>query len=224
MTAVAKARPVRKRKSAAATTNTYAHVIEPSVILWLFVSLILVAWDTGYIFMRPLSMPGGSAHSPVWSPYALYGTVDYIYGWPAWNDGVGFTAAQGFMNIIESSMYLYYLYKVFQHGEGTGWYSVWDTKRWSQKAVVEGDGMATAVLICLTGAVMTVSKTVLYFLNEYFSSWMNVGHNNWSRLIVLWIIPNGAWLVVPTWVIYLLSREVVSAMQLAGRSAPEKDD
>jgi hypothetical protein len=40
-------------------------------------------------------MPGGKFHSPIWTPYALYGTVDYMYGWPAWNAGIGFTAAQG---------------------------------------------------------------------------------------------------------------------------------
>lgn len=112
--------------------------------------------------MRPHSMPNGYAHSPIWSPYALYGTVDYIYGWPAWNDGVGFTAAQGFMNIIESAMYLYYLYQLMRCGQDTQWYKVWDAKWWTRKTVVKGDGMAEAVLICFSAAVMTVSKTVLY--------------------------------------------------------------
>lgn len=107
-------------------------------------------------------MPGGYAHSPVWAPYALYGTVDYIYGWPAWNDGVGFTAAQGALNIVESSMYGYYLFELLRCGQGTGWFKVWDASWWTRKTAVQGDRMALAVLICLSGAVMTVSKTVLY--------------------------------------------------------------
>lgn len=137
-------------------------MIDQVTILWLFVSLILVFWDTCYIFLRPWSMPGGSVHSPIWTPYALYGTIDYIYGWPAWNDGVGFTAAQGALNIAESAMYLYYLNKLRQNGEATEWYKVWDPIFWQTQTVVRGEGMAKAVLICVSSAVMTVSKTVLY--------------------------------------------------------------
>jgi hypothetical protein len=160
---VAKSQPRRKPRSAkSATTNGYAHVIDPFTILWLFVSLVLVQWDTGYIFLRPWSMPGGGVHSPIWTPYALYGTVDYIYGWPAFNNGVGFTAAQGALNVVESSMYFYYLYQLLRNGSGTGWYRVWDVNSWKSPTVVQGDGMARAVLVCFAAATMTVSKTVLY--------------------------------------------------------------
>jgi hypothetical protein len=107
-------------------------------------------------------MPGGKFHSPIWTPYALYGTVDYIYGWPAWNDGVGFTAAQAALNIVESFMYAYYLYALLRRGEGSGWYQVWDAKYYGRKIVVQGDDMAFAVVTVFSAAVMTVSKTVLY--------------------------------------------------------------
>ena len=162
-TVVAKPRSTRKRKSTAAPGGrVYAHVIDPITVAWLFLSLILVQWDTFYIFLRPHSMPGGRVHSPIWQPYALYGTVDYIYGWPAWNDGVGFTAAQGALNIAESAMYAYYLLALRRAGEGTGWYRVWDASFWSGSTVVEGEGMATAVLVLFAAATMTLSKTVLY--------------------------------------------------------------
>lgn len=102
--------------------------------------------------------------------------------------------------------------------------------------------MAKAILICFSAAVMTVSKTVLYCkssifasctqaranhrigMNEYFSSYQNVGHNDWSRLVLLWIIPNGAWLVVPSYMIYVLGGEIISGMELAGRSRTVKDE
>jgi hypothetical protein len=145
-----------------AKTATYTHAIDPVTILWLFVSLILVTWDMGYVFMRPYSMPGGYAHSPLWAPYALYGTVDYIYGWPAWNDGVGFTAAQSALNLVESAMYMYYLNELRRYGAGTEWAKVWDGAWWSRKTEVQGERMALAVVVCFSGAVMTVSKTVLY--------------------------------------------------------------
>jgi hypothetical protein len=107
-------------------------------------------------------MPGGRLHSPIWTPYALYGTVDYIYGWPAWNDGVGFTAAQSAMNVMETLMYGYYLYTLASVARGTGWYKVWDKSFWSEDIVAKGPGLGLAVLMSFSGAVMTVSKTILY--------------------------------------------------------------
>lgn len=105
-------------------------------------------------------MPGGKFHSPVWTPYALYGTVDYMYGWPAWNSHNGFTAAQGTLNLLESVMYCWYLYVV-----GT------QVVDWSYEGIrtleVKGRGVNLAVLVGFSGAVMTVSKTLLYC--EYFS-------------------------------------------------------
>jgi hypothetical protein len=107
-------------------------------------------------------MPGGSLHSPIWKLYAVYGTVDYMYGWPAWNDGVGFTAAQGSLNILETLMYGYYIFVLASQGQGTGWYKFWEKDIWSEKTVVQGEGVALATLVCFSSAVMTVSKTLLY--------------------------------------------------------------
>ena len=100
-------------------------------------------------------MPGGKFHSPFWTPYALYGTVDYMYGWPAWNNHNGFTAAQGTLNLLESIMYCWYLYVVGSQ-----------VVEWSYEGLrtleVKGKGVNLAVLIGFSGAVMTVSKTLLY--------------------------------------------------------------
>ena len=108
-------------------------------------------------------MPGGKYHSPFWTPYALYGTVDYMYGWPAWNANNGFTAAQGSLNVIESLMYGFYLYIVAREVKG-GWNQGIIQKIWRQDEEIEIKGrlVAEAVLICFSGCVMTVSKTILY--------------------------------------------------------------
>jgi hypothetical protein len=50
-----------------------------------------------------------------------------------------------------------------------------------------------APLIGFTAAVMTLSKTVLYWLQEYYCSGngCTVSHNSAQDLLVYWIIPNG---------------------------------
>jgi hypothetical protein len=74
-------------------------------------------------------MAGGALQWPLWVPYEIYASIDYVYGWPAWEAGEGFAAA-----------------------------------------------------------VMTASKTLLYFLNEACSGWKNVAHNEWTTLVPLYFM------------------------------------
>lgn len=48
-----------------------------------------------------------------------------------------------------------------------------------------------APVVGLSSAVMTLSKTVLYWLVEYYCNYCAVGHNNVFDLVLMWIIPNG---------------------------------
>ena len=48
-----------------------------------------------------------------------------------------------------------------------------------------------APLLGLSSIIMTLSKTILYWLNEYYCGWCSIGHNDWYTLLTLWIIPNG---------------------------------
>lgn len=158
-------------------------------------------------------MPGHKLHSPVWTPYALYGTIDYIYGWPAFNARNGFTVAQTVLNLVESAAYLYYLFIIYKYGATmtTGGRGKQRKTRkgllWMLKGdkVVSGRTGATALLVAYSASVMTSSKTVLYCesnsvrqskatnelsgLNEAFSGFANIGHNDALTLITLWIIP-----------------------------------
>ena len=101
------------------------------------------------MLLRPLSMPNGSLHSPIFTPYALYGSVDYIYGEKAYREHNGFTAAQTSLNIVESAGYLGYLWVVWKYGDG-------------EKRVLAGGWGGVACLVGFALSVMTVSKTVLY--------------------------------------------------------------
>lgn len=124
-------------------------------------------------------MPGGSLHWPIWSPYELYGKVDYIYGWKAFNEHNGFTAAQSILNVIETVMYSYYAYVVYAYGKqtrvkGTGAPSSAVVGKLAEARSVGGQVGATAVLVAFGASVMTVSKTLLYC--KRFSTSLHAGY------------------------------------------------
>lgn len=165
---------VKSSPAPTTTGNSRKWVHTPSVALtiWLAVSVPLVMWDAGYVLLRPHSMPGGRLHSPVFAPYALYGTVDYIYGWPAFNARNGFTAAQTVMNVVETIAYIYYLFIVYRHGatvtSGRGAREVKKGLMWlvTGEKVVAGRTGAIALLVAYSASVMTLSKTILYCMSS----------------------------------------------------------
>lgn len=145
-----------KSSSSKVSSASFRHAPTTATLVWLAISLPLVIWDTGYVLLRPLSMPGGSLHWPVWAPYKLYGEVDHIYGWKAFNAGNGFTSAQGLLNAAETLMYLYYV---------AAW--LFSSKTEGGSKVLAGRGGARATLFGYAAAVMTLSKTILYCKTTY---------------------------------------------------------
>lgn len=188
----------------------FSHTPTAATLLWLLVSLPLVTWDAAYVLLRPHSMPGGFLHSPLWVPYALYGEVDHVYGFKAWNAGDGFNGAQSSLNVMETLLYLAYVLIWYRNKDARG--------------TVRGPKAARAVVLAYTAAVMTVSKTVLYWLNEYYSGFDNIGHNSALRLVFLWIIPNGAWLIVPTvTIIWGVGEEIINGLATNTQTPAVKD-
>jgi hypothetical protein len=143
----------RTTSGAASSQRAWSHTPSTAVLLWLGVSLPLIAWDTSYVLLRPHTMPGGWLHRPLWVPYALYGEVDHMYGFKQWNLGNPWTATQSWMNMVESALYLAYLWLWSAYGTAPA--------PGARKAVAGRVG-AAAVLVGFSAAVMTVSKTVIY--------------------------------------------------------------
>lgn len=153
--------PTKPRSSTSRhNKDTWTHTPTPTTLLWLLISLPLVFWDTAYVLLRPHSMPNGSLHSPIFVPYALYGSVDYIYGEKAYRERNGFTAAQASLNLLESAGYVGYLWVVWRYGEGEG----------MGRRVLAGGWGGVACLVGFALSVMTLSKTVLYCEFLLFSS------------------------------------------------------
>jgi hypothetical protein len=88
-------------------------------------------------------MPEGSLHWPLYIPYALYGQIDHIYGWKAFDAKNGFTAAQTALNVVETLMYLVYLWMVWRRADK----KTTDKKAKTTKRTMSGRNGALAVLI-----------------------------------------------------------------------------
>ncbi|KAH8921638.1 hypothetical protein BT69DRAFT_311819 [Atractiella rhizophila] len=170
------------------------HTPKTWIRIWFFVSSLLVIWDFCYCFLRPHSMEGGALNF-LWRPYILYAEVDYVYGWKAYEEKDGFTNAQSSLNVIETILNFAYLYL-------------------SSSPLPET--RAKALLIGFTSVVMTESKTILYWLQEYFCNYCCVGQNTLFRLIVLWIIPNGLWLIFPAIIAYQFGNEILESLSATG--------
>jgi hypothetical protein len=166
----------------------WAHTPSNLTLIWLAISLPLVIWDTAYVMLRPHSMPGGKYHEPIWKPYGLYSTVDYVYGFKALEEENGWTAAQvssaeamtssrgvdaslqGCFNVMETIAYLVYLYLVYAYGqaEATQGRGAPDKSamgplyRLSESRTLTGKVAAYAVLLGYSTASLTFFKTVLY--------------------------------------------------------------
>jgi len=156
----------------------WSHTPSNLTLIWLAISLPLVIWDTGYVVLRPYSMPGGSLHSPIWKPYALYGTVDHVYGFKAYEAHNGWTLAQGSLNGLETLAYFVYIYIVYEYGQpeerqgrGAPNRSVMGRlKSLSESRTVYGRMATWAVLLGYSTASLTFWKTVIYWLLEALSS------------------------------------------------------
>ncbi|KAF3917573.1 hypothetical protein AA313_de0203389 [Arthrobotrys entomopaga] len=187
--------------------KTWSHTPSSFFLLWLSISLTLVTWDLGYVFLRPHSMPGGKYHL-FWKPYAIYCEVDLVYGFKHYEDGEGFNPAQSTLNLVETCMYLYYFYLVrsYTRGKAVGMFS--------QRRMV-GSPAARAVVWGLIACVATLWKTLLYFLQEILGNYKHIGHNSPSMLFWFWILPNTPWIIVPAYMTYSFGSEIVEGLTVA---------
>ncbi|KAK4953653.1 hypothetical protein LTR10_008256 [Elasticomyces elasticus] len=214
--------PTRDKDSA------WSHTPPHLVLVWLAISLPLVLWDSGYVLLRPHSMSGGILHTPLWAPYALYAEVDKVYGTKALEEHNGWTATQTSFNIVETVGYLTYLYLVYTYGEivpspghyqsdprhRISWHSL---KGLNVCRMIHGHVAARAVLLAYSMALLTFSKSSIYWLIEAYSGFDNIGHNNMVRIIFVWIIPNGFWLVFPLYMAYIFGTEILRGLNIGAK-------
>jgi hypothetical protein len=155
--------------------------------IWFAISIPLVVWDIAFVLLRPRSMPGGSM-AFLWAPYAKYVTVDLSYG----DLGDGFVWAQAIMSAGEIALALAAL-----------------AMAWRRPRPL-------ATLLIFSVSLLTCAKTVLILLIQLVTAGESVGHNTLSDLVLLYLLPNGAWVVVPALVAWSTGRSLVAGASLGG--------
>jgi len=142
-------------------------------------------------------MEGGDLHW-IWAPYSIYQNVDWVYGIKALEENDGFTNAQSLLNVVENFTNILYLY------------------------LAHSTNSPVAPLIGFSGALMTLAKTVLYWLQEYYCNFCAIGHNSAKDLLVYWIIPNGLWIIFPALIVLTLGKDIASQLRLATKVSSGK--
>lgn len=151
--AIAKHEPAEEPRHA---PLAWSHAPSALTLFWLAIALPLVIWDTVYMLGRPHTFEGGVLHWPLYVPYRLYAQVDHVYSRRAWDANSGFSGAQSALNAVETLVYFAYLYLFFARRDapaaGAG----------NARRSISGKDGALTVLVGFSGALMTLSKTVLY--------------------------------------------------------------
>jgi len=142
-------------------------------------------------------MIGGDLHW-LWEPYGIYQKVDCVYGVKALVENSGFPNAQSVLNLVETALNVVYLYLAH---------------------VVK---YPAASVVGFMSATMTLSKTILYWLQEYYCNLCDIGHNDLKTLVVFWIIPNGLWIVIPALIIVKFGQDITSQIDVAARESKKK--
>ncbi|KZV73390.1 hypothetical protein PENSPDRAFT_682873 [Peniophora sp. CONT] len=74
-----------------------------------------------------------------------------------------------------------------------------------------------APVVGFATAVMTLSKALLYWLQGYFCGGCAVGHNSTKDLLLLWVIPNGLWIIVPSMIVYTFGKDIARSVTVASK-------
>ncbi|KAL5116452.1 hypothetical protein ACEQ8H_005688 [Pleosporales sp. CAS-2024a] len=205
----------------------WCHTASNLTMAWLWVSVPLVLWDCSYILLRPHTFEGGALQWPLWKPYEVYAAIDKVYSRSAWDAQEGFAGAQGVLNAVELVMYGLYMMIVYNHGvrapTGTGLQVGKGVSGWFAGGVkVRGSAGNRAVLIGFAAAVMTLSKTVLYYFNEYFSGFASIKHNDWLTILYFYGFMNGLWVVLPAYMTAVFGADILQALDFAAGVSSKK--
>ena len=155
---------------------------------WAIIGSFVCLWDATYIVTRPRSMEKGDLFH-IFFPYVKYVTLDPLYG----NLQNAFVIAQSWMNYVEVSLTLSSVFLYHAAGQRN-----------------------LSCFILLVASVMTWSKTVLYFVHDYFERSLHPQDLSiqipiWEYLF-LFIIPSSIWLLLPFSCMWSIGQQTINIL------------
>ncbi|KAI8798654.1 hypothetical protein BgiMline_022881 [Biomphalaria glabrata] len=151
------------------------------ILAWFYLTAIVCTWDASFIMLRPYSLPGGSL-AFLWYLYKYYVPVDQRYG----DIKDGYVFAQSLLNYVEV---LINIVTIIMHYKASRY----------------------TTITAFTVTVMTFWKTVLYFLmfSEFCAGDTYRKGNTALEELLLVVIPNGIWIVVPLAIMFSLWTKLI---------------
>jgi hypothetical protein len=165
---------------------------------WAVIGSLICIWDATYVLTRPRSMAKGDLFH-IFYPYAKYITVDPLYG----NLQNAFVIAQSWMNYVEVTLTLFSV--ILYHFLGR---------------------RNSGCLLLLIASVMTWSKTVVYFIHDYFERPLHpqdlpIKIETWEYLC-LFIIPSSVWIILPCACMWSIGRQIIKILNLSNDKIKSK--
>lgn len=160
------------------------------VVGWFVITAVIQTYDACYELLGAISHKGGPM-AWLWPGHVFYSTFDHRYaGFDA------FGSAQSWANLLEVLALIWVLFHA---------------KRWS------------GVVVGLIVSVATLWKTALYFLVEASSGLamtrQSLEHGDLVGFLMVAILPNLVWIVLPLTVVVALGRQVGRVGAAAVRAA-----
>jgi len=184
---------------------------------WLVISSLIVYWDGAFVLLRPRSFSTGDL-GWLWIPYKLYIQVDHLYG----DMESGFVRAIAITNVIESTATLFGLYLYDRHKSAlnalpaSGAANGYANGAANGKAAAAPSGLTVGwgLLIIVLFQCVIFIQTVLYALNDAVLGFHYSHHNDLTNLVLIYIIPNGFWLLFPLLATIVLGGQIARSVSV----------
>lgn len=147
--------------------------------IWIIISALIVFWDVMFVLLRPASLPEGSL-AFIWIPYAKYIQIDISYADMQNN----FVITQAIMSLFEICIGIISLYLAH-----------------IKKTIL-------AILFAFSALLLTGTKTIFIFLQEFIGHFEHVNHNSISDLVFSYILPNSVWIIIPFIAVFCLGKSL----------------
>ncbi|KAF9475479.1 hypothetical protein BDN70DRAFT_249555 [Pholiota conissans] len=124
-----------------------------------------------------------------WSGFDMYERIDNVYSVKGYHEKAGFAPAAAVSNLIETSLNLLYVILVYIYPKNI------------------------APLFGFAGAGLTLSKTMIWILQEHFCGRCSQSSmSTFEETLKFWVAPNIVWVAFCSMIVIKLGRDICSSL------------